>query len=285
MLNVIVGLVLIFLLYSLFATTILELLASFLSLRGRNLEKTIRNMLDNGTPEFFEGFKDNPMYRQLAGHFVGKTSPPSYLTSEKFRSILFEVLGHNKEGNKLVERVEGMPDGPLKSVLRQLLEDARHDQEEFRQKVELWFNDVMDRASGWYKRNIQRILVVLGMGIALAFNVDSFEIYGKLSRDPDTAQKLALEAATVVKDQPDASSIQKEALNTLSESLEVLKSPLGIGWETVSVAEMGMVDWVLKIFGWFVTALAISLGAPFWFDLLKKMVNIRSSGKAVEAKS
>ncbi len=30
--------------------------------------------------------------------------------------------------------------------------------------------------------------------------------------------------------------------------------------------------------GWFVTALAISLGAPFWFDVLKKIITIRSSG-------
>ncbi|MBK7407801.1 MAG: hypothetical protein IPJ40_06805 [Saprospirales bacterium] len=40
--------------------------------------------------------------------------------------------------------------------------------------------------------------------------------------------------------------------------------------------------WLHKAFGWLVTAIAISLGAPFWFDMLRKMVNIRSSGKAVD---
>ena len=34
----------------------------------------------------------------------------------------------------------------------------------------------------------------------------------------------------------------------------------------------------MLILGFFVTALAISLGAPFWFDLLRKLVNIRSAG-------
>ena len=93
MLNVVVGLVLIFLLYSLFATTILELISSMLAFRGRNLEKALRNMLDaGGGDQFFREFRENPMYRQLAGGFVGKSSPPSYLSPEKFRSILFQII-------------------------------------------------------------------------------------------------------------------------------------------------------------------------------------------------
>lgn len=279
MLNVIVGLVLIFLLYSLFATTILELLASFLSFRGRNLEKTLRNMLDPGNSELFQDFKNNPMYKQLAGNFVGKNTPPSYLTSEKFRSILFQVIGRNQPEEKVDEWIGKMPEGPLKEVLAQLMADARQDKEEFKQKVELWFNDVMDRASGWYKRNMQRILILVGLGIAFAFNVDSLEIYGKLSRDPETASMLVLEANKVVDAGQAPSSLKDEAASLLAEHLEVLKSPMGIGWEDVSLAELSASDWLKKVFGWIVTAMAISLGAPFWFDLLKKMVNIRSSGK------
>ncbi|MEM1221017.1 MAG: hypothetical protein AAGH79_18995, partial [Bacteroidota bacterium] len=37
-------------------------------------------------------------------------------------------------------------------------------------------------------------------------------------------------------------------------------------------------EWVKKVFGWLITSLAISLGAPFWFDLLRKLVNIRGTG-------
>jgi len=35
---------------------------------------------------------------------------------------------------------------------------------------------------------------------------------------------------------------------------------------------------VLQILGWFGTALALTLGAPFWFDTLGKVVNLRSAG-------
>jgi hypothetical protein len=289
MLNVVIGLVLIFLLYSLFATTVLELVSSILAFRGRNLEKALRNMLDGGGDQLFREFKENPMYQQLSGKFIGKNTPPSYLSSEKFRSILFQILDKDQTEEEIASRIEKLPDGGLKPVLRQILNDAQQDKEAFKQKVELWFDDVMDRASGWYKRHIQKVLIFLGLGIAVSFNVDSLQIYAQLSRDPDAANRVALEAARVVAgrenlEAEEPQALREEVYDLLAQNLEVLKSPLGIGWDAVPMAKMDWVDWLLKAFGWFVTALAISLGAPFWFDLLKKAVNIRSSGKAIDGK-
>jgi hypothetical protein len=37
-------------------------------------------------------------------------------------------------------------------------------------------------------------------------------------------------------------------------------------------------DWVIKLLGLLVTTLAATLGAPFWFDVLNKIINIRSTG-------
>ncbi|MEO8630927.1 MAG: hypothetical protein ABI612_22940 [Betaproteobacteria bacterium] len=36
--------------------------------------------------------------------------------------------------------------------------------------------------------------------------------------------------------------------------------------------------WLIKIIGWLITGLAVTLGALFWFDLLNKLVNLRGSG-------
>jgi hypothetical protein len=38
--------------------------------------------------------------------------------------------------------------------------------------------------------------------------------------------------------------------------------------------------WLLKIIGLTITTLAVSLGAPFWFDVLKNLANMRSTGPA-----
>jgi len=37
-------------------------------------------------------------------------------------------------------------------------------------------------------------------------------------------------------------------------------------------------SWLIKLLGFFITSLATAQGAPFWFDILKKLVNIRSTG-------
>jgi hypothetical protein len=50
------------------------------------------------------------------------------------------------------------------------------------------------------------------------------------------------------------------------------RSLYGVSWQ----------GWSMRILGWLVTALALSLGAPFWFDLLNKFIVIRSTVKPKE---
>jgi hypothetical protein len=66
----------------------------------------------------------------------------------------------------------------------------------------------------------------------------------------------------------------EDTLNTLSQ----FEIPLG--WTVLPQTAFG---WFLKAIGLVLTALAISLGAPFWFDFLSKILkfNPRSSGPAL----
>lgn len=45
---------------------------------------------------------------------------------------------------------------------------------------------------------------------------------------------------------------------------------------------VGFKNVLAMIFGWLITSAAASLGAPFWFDTLKRVISVRSSGKAPE---
>ena len=54
-----------------------------------------------------------------------------------------------------------------------------------------------------------------------------------------------------------------------------------IGW---GEGEGGWLDWLKRIFGWLITTAAVSLGAPFWFDLLGKVANLRGAGGQVQRK-
>ncbi|MBU6342459.1 MAG: hypothetical protein KGS48_13265, partial [Bacteroidetes bacterium] len=39
-------------------------------------------------------------------------------------------------------------------------------------------------------------------------------------------------------------------------------------------------EYFYVVLGWLITAIAISFGSPFWFDVLKSLINIRSAGKS-----
>lgn len=291
MLQVVVGIIFIILLLSLFATTVMEIISGLFGLRGRNLYFALKKMLsDSDDPTLLKEFQDTAMYKQLSSTWLGRYYPPSYLSSSNFRSILFNVL-NNLDGERMQDKINTIPDESLRRVLGGLLEEANEDVDGFKLKVEGWFDDVMDRASGWFKRYIQFYLVILGFAIAVGFNADTIEIYRTLSNDPTARLEVYQSAANYVQERQSIEGATIEESPTISRSLDKLdnlvaedigniRDPLAIGWDHVDLENTDLSFWLYKILGWLIMALAISLGAPFWFDLLRKIVNISSSGPA-----
>lgn len=289
-LTIVIGIVFVLLLLSLLATTIMELLAAVLKLRGKNLTKALRNMLASCDEDetLLKAFQGNSLYKHLTDQYGRKsTGPPSYMNEETFQSILFEVILKGEGADKLKERIAELPDEDLRNVLTQLLNDADFKLDEFKERVRWWYSSVMDRASGWYKRYTQKILVVLGLLIAVIFNADTLSMYSRLERNPEALAQVVSMAETFVQqnDQealerldPDFQQSYMQLKGLLTNEIESVSSPLGLGWDNVDLENNTTYDWASRVLGWLVTALAISLGAPFWFDLLRKIVNVRSSG-------
>lgn len=294
LLQVVIGIVFMLLLLSLLATTIMELINSILALRGKNLEAALCHMLATADKEgeIYRDFKDNALYKQLCQRYGApknaKRRPPSYINPETFHSVLMAVVLKGDEAQKLQEKINLLPDEDLRKVLHQLLHDADYELDKFKDNVLQWFNDVMDRASGWYKRFTQQIIVAVGMVIAVGLNADTIAIYQRLEADPVATQQLVTMAESYV-NANDSLQIQSNAdtraqvavVNDLVvNQIAHAKSPLGLGWYPDELKKLKPADWGLKILGWLMTALAISLGAPFWFDVLKRLVSIRASGAA-----
>lgn len=296
MLQVVIGIVFVLLLFSLLATTIMELLAGALGLRGQNLKKALKNMLatTDVDEKVLEAFKNNSLFKQLSYQFGKKHYAPSYLGSDSFQSILFDVILDGKDLNvaNIKEQIQALPDDDLKNVLNQLLQESEGEIDQFKTKVQTWYNNIMDRASGWYKRYTQRILVLVGFVIAITFNADTIAIYDRLEKDPAALQQIVDMAYTfagnneqqpaIMEKDPDFELALKNVQELVNQELASVKSPLGLGWTNVKLSEISPTGWLIKILGWTVTALSVSLGAPFWFDLLRSFVNLRGSGKKPE---
>lgn len=289
-LTIVIGIVFVLLLLSLLATTVMELIASLFKLRGKNLIKALRNLLASSdtSESVLNAFQDNSLYKQLTQQYGRKsTGPPSYIAADTFQSILFDIILKGEGVEKLKEKIDALPDEDLKNVLNQLLQDANNELDDFKVNVQKWYNDVMDRASGWYKRYTRKILIGVGLAIAVIFNADTLAIYERLESNPEALQKIVNMAEVYVQANDSIPSanpdpeFEQSLANVkviLNDQIEAIKSPLGLGWKNVDLNKATPYDWFTKILGYIVTALSISLGAPFWFDLLRKIVNIRSSG-------
>lgn len=154
---------------------------------------------------------------------------------------------------------------------------------QLRKGLEKWFDDTMDRASGWYKQRAQLFILIFAAVFSIALNLDSIAIAQRLAmsdsaRDKVVAMATAEQPAGAAQD-PAKPPVTGEQLK--AKWAEVARAGLPIGWENEKLpTDAGdRAFWVLtKLFGLALTVGAVSMGAPFWFDVLGKLTNLRAAG-------
>ena len=293
MLDVTIGLLFTFMMLSLLGTTLNELIASWRGWRGFYLEEGLKRLLEfKDDPKIFEKFANNPYYKQMLQHKAPLriSQAPAYLSPANFTSILFKVL---KTKDKTVAKAEDLladlpPDSQLRKVLEQMKEEGHENLESYKVRLQGWFDDILWQSSGWYKRHLQFVTFFVGLSIAIVFNADTFQVYSHLANNAAARQKLSALAENFVNKNatlPTPNVPDSLGLNQIkarvdefigSEEFSKTANILGLGWEAEDMPE-NWKDWIYRLLGWCVTAFAISLGAPFWFDVLKKIINIRSA--------
>ncbi|MBS1744979.1 MAG: hypothetical protein JST21_02290 [Bacteroidetes bacterium] len=465
-LDVFIGLVFVFLLYSLMATIIQEIIATRFAFRAKILEKAIVRMLEDGISKNSMTYVDrlngllhlfnlksilkkkkvapwfyaHPLIKYLAED--NWYSKPAYISPSNFSKVILDLLkgkenapsqtlqsvndsvmrgvikklkiGMEDKGNPAVRHLikmnaedrtveeSGLNENEVKLsestafFIQSLWKDSGADIEVFKAKLEQWFNDTMERSTGWFKKYTRIVLFVIGLSVAIIFNVDSLAIRKILTSnrtareqmvqmaiesqsrlDPskifngdssllDSTYKLvaadAGKANNVLglgrpwKDTIDMyddsikcadynnrfSSLEKEAseakdeieklnntLNALNQNLNDLKALKDTSKKIVdsianlnnrlkkteeqiktfsaSVIEYQKIKFFKDrseyikakqkdkcflyspnqaggwetFFGWIITALAVMLGAPFWFDLLSKLISLRGTGTKI----
>ena len=213
----------------------------------------------------------------------------------------------------LRQQVLALPSPALQRVLLSALDHAAGDLETAKRNIEQWFNGSMDRASGWYKRRTQAILFMLGLGIAVVMNIDALTVMKRLTVDKAFRDVVVKEAAAAPA--PEAGAASAAQMARIANARQVLADVgMPIGWHNrvdaqnkrvellswLPVAELVPqqlcplrgcerdvwidTDWFPVLMGWLVTAFAVMLGVPFWFDVLNRFMAVRSSVKPKEEK-
>jgi hypothetical protein len=308
---------------------------------------------------------------------------PAYIPSRTFALAMIDLL--NSEGveaknalaaiaKKLNDEHTRDPENMAVEAIQTLVVNAK-DLDAFQRNLENWYNDAMDRVSGWYKRYTQRILFIFGLLLAVTFNVDSVRVATTLWSDRDTRQAMVTAAAnymsthqppaapsaagkgsapaavehtgspipdpttaacstqlgqraaaradknqaeatpdtsqegTVATTPATAAGLQEQLCDMVAAFDKVTKSALlPVGWSRPTTEywsnfyvathkERWTAAWFASLLGdtwvalysslgimagWLLTGMAISLGAPFWFDTLNKFMVVRSTIKPQE---
>jgi hypothetical protein len=322
-LQIIISVVVIYVIFSCVVYIIVEWIAGVLQMRGKLLRHAVLNL-----------FRDERIGRLIYDHpHVESLKPsngrlPSYISSASVASALIDAIGSRVDENpesrmkkpfeNFVEGIKNLERSPHRDLLITLAQQAT-DVKELAASIEKWFNDAMDRVSGWYKKRMRLIIIIVSAIVTVGFNVDTIHIILAAKADPALRQRLNDLGSTLLSDSTVNNVVSEARLDpdyhqdyvnddsiTEADSLELVAereaaeahgdssmfksnkakidqlismnqliadSDLPVGWGFKKNT-----PWLYIIIGWIITITALTAGAPFWFDVLKKLVNIRTSG-------
>ena len=337
-LEVAIGLVMMWLVLSVATMEIQNWLTQVMNVRAKFLEESLLEMF-KGEQDLVDQFYNHPAIKELfQKDRKGNLKKPTWIPNETFSRVAMELLvaASKQKASAAPGAVSfsAMADGvqQVKSMNPELeelmdhlfpglnqtsavsfgIEDVQEKLKQYQANVETWFDHNMGKLSGWYKENAMMMAFLIGLGLAIVFNVDTVNITEKLWREPTVRQALVAQADTY--------QLQEGTAN-ISEVPGYFDSlAMPVGWTSVPAGDASVCrqlvtftaegdiaykagsdcrvlanipryndlwGWIIKLLGFAISAFAARQGAPFWFDMLRRLVSLRSStqqAKKEEAK-
>jgi hypothetical protein len=312
-LDIAIGLSFVFFLLSVIASALTEFWSGVFNLRAKTLKQGLEGMIgDKGAVEKLldhplvrtELTKEVPSKRFSLGRALEGLLPrarrkyertASYIAPDVFASAFTAVFGESSTGTSAGVESTAMP-ASLRSQTAELVDGSDGSPPPPIPPVaalEKWFDDGMDRVSGWYKRKSQIWTVVFATVVVIGLNASALRIVERLNAEPTVRAAVVAKAeAAAAGEAPAAggsgtSGVEEikqagEDVSKASDQLDALKLPLF--WAGENLPETWDLSSILTLLaGWFLTIVAVCLGAPFWFDTLGRLSNLRMTGKKPDA--
>lgn len=277
-LEIAISLIFIYFLGSVIVSHINELAAGIFQFRAKQLEEAIGQMLVDKA--FTDQLMSNSIMNSLfsAQSKSGKRGFPSYIPTNTFALALLRQAFPNGIPTAVEElkvQINQIPSPSLRELLMGLVNQGVTDANQLTKKVEEWYDQKMERASGVYKRKVQWFILLWAVLIVVLLNLDTLSIMKSLSSNDALREGIANKAITISAPATSGSADSAASIEQTKSALDNLG--LAIGWSPFIKANATFGDWVSKVMGLLITVGAVSLGAPFWFDILNKVSNLRST--------
>jgi hypothetical protein len=222
---------------------------------------------------------------------AGGTHPAPHVAGSKVTRYRAQAAQEADLVADLRSSISELPSGTLRESFGGLLSSVEADLDRWRRELEAWFDKKMERVSGWYGRRTRVWLFVYGIAVVLVLNADTALVARTLWGDATLRESIVAQAEAVAGGEA-ADPCEDPAC--VAERLNDVKAlGLPLGWPDLRVRDWGSgeqyaedervphswAEGALKVFGLLLTAVALALGAPFWFDVLNKVTNVRASGR------
>jgi hypothetical protein len=296
-LEVAIGLIFIYMILSFLCSGLNETVSSLFAWRASMLEEGIRNLLNDPKGEgLSKRIYDHPLIRGLSRPstaskvdtqgirrlpgmrkltaWTRRERYPSYIPSRAFTVALLD--GMEEAPDKVEAAIRGLGNPEVETALLAVFRDAEGDFNRFKTGVEGWYDNAMARVSGWYRRRVQLFIWIWAITTAVVLNADTLQIVDRLWTE------RTVRAAVVAQAQAPGQTAREDLEQVADEVGALASLDVPLGWDFSNGGDQDtpgdVLGWIAKIIGLLLTGAALSLGAPFWFDLLGKIARVRSSG-------
>ena len=304
---------------SVLLSVLVEAGATLFKLRANELEKTLKNLFfDQGWDAYVtQHILNSPFLDALKESDTAGTKP-SYVPAENFAKAILESLRNGASPLTITSiqlNISVLP-ADLQKVVLGYIDTANDKVENLQKQLEGFYDNAMVRASGWYKKKVKPISIIISILLVFALNIDTIEIIRKSTRNPaqleHAANAIQHEMTQIKKDSLGVFEISDLKGNTFKTSsadtaivkqinnqlkvVSALKEKLNNEVYSIGYKDGFCREWwnkdnspfaglLLKIFGMFLSVLALQIGSTFWFDALNKVINLRGNGKKPEEKA
>jgi len=311
-----------YLLLSIISSTLYEVFLTIGRARSKMLKHALNNLFfdDEWRNNTSKLLLDSPTVKALK---KSDKSFPAYVPASSFTNAIIGIIRNQSTAPLTIESIRqklndetSLIKGDARVALLNILDSTENDYNKFITGLENFYDDYMDRVSGWFKLKYQWVMVIISAIVTLTLNADSIAIAKRLWSNPSELVSTANLVSTQVEDfslsednqfivhkingqtvsiplvyhidttaiSADSALIllgeQKRTIQLLVESLN--NSSILMGWQSKKEI-VDTFQWkpnlAIKIAGWLITTLAIFIGAPTWFDIIIKLVNLRGTGK------
>jgi hypothetical protein len=291
-LDVLVALITIYIVLALTVSAATEVLTRIVGLRSIGLRSGIRSILQDPSLGIF---KEQAATRAFWASGIIKSatdgdSRPTSLDALTFATATLSALKTSVSTNDGTGKPASILSGNehLQSVLDDLAERAIHRGTSLHDELAQHFDATMEKMARWYRHWTQFIAFALAAVFTVYVNANSLDLLHQLTAHPEARLELAkvqlalnadqraetqarsttssASAPTSTASTPPASG--RSTADQLTDAYEIItKDSLGGGFKWPDTADA---RWHVLL-GLLMTILAVSLGAPFWFDVLGRI--------------